>query len=167
MRNPQVFSEEKIPTFDELLNDLSDEEVEQLSQFTEKSEYVPGETIFYENEAGDALYIIQNGAVEICKMSNQKGREYVPLITLKEGNVFGEMSFLLETTSWAAAVAAAYTTIFKITRLQFEHIVEEYPALGCKIYNALCQILAYRLRRADEKAKELAELKHELNQQTL
>ncbi len=162
MSNTQIFNEETIPTFDELLNDLTDDEVEDLSRFTEKAEYVPGETIFYENDPGDALYIIQSGKVEICKMTNEKGKEYVPLITLKEGNVFGEMSFLLDSHSWAAAVAATYSTIFKISRQQFNHITEEYPKLGCKIYNALCQILVYRLRRADEKAKELAELKRQL-----
>ncbi len=157
MDDSQIYSQEEIPSFDELLDDLSDEEVTQLSNYTEQSEYVPGETIFYENEQGNALYIIQAGSVEISKISDMEGREYIPLITLKEGNVFGEMSFLSEGKTYAAAVANTHVNVFKISRENFNHMLDNHPRLACSIYRALSKILVYRLRRADEKAKNLIE----------
>ncbi|MGM0381140.1 MAG: cyclic nucleotide-binding domain-containing protein [bacterium] len=159
MADSQIYSKEKIPSFDELLDNLSDEEVSQLSNYTEQAEFVPGETIFYEDERGDALYIIQAGSVEISKLSSTEGQEYIPLITLKEGNVFGEMSFLSEGKTYAAAIANTHVNVFKITRNNFNHMVENHPQLACSIYQALCKILVYRLRRADEKAKKLTERK--------
>ncbi len=157
MEDSQVYSQEEIPSFDELMDGLSDEEVTQLSNYTKQAEYIPGETIFYENEPGNALYIIQAGSVEISKISDLEGREYMPLITLKEGNVFGEMSFLSEGQTSASAVANTHVSVFKISREDFNHMISNHPRLACSIYRALSKILVYRLRRADEKTKNLIE----------
>ncbi len=162
MTSPEVFKKETIPTFDELLENLSDEEVEELSRHLTSEEYVPGETIFYEGDPGDNLYIIQSGEVEISKMSDKEGEEYIPLITLEKGNIFGEMSFIPKSESFAAAVAGTFCTLFTLSRDDFEQIIEEAPTLGCKIYHALCLVLIYRLRRADRKASELGELKERM-----
>ncbi|MFB6355386.1 MAG: cyclic nucleotide-binding domain-containing protein [bacterium] len=59
----KLFEKEEVPTFDQLLNNLTDEEVSTLSQYTDKLEFVPGETIFYQNEPGDSVFIIQRGKV--------------------------------------------------------------------------------------------------------
>jgi len=156
MANPNLFEEETIPTFEELMDDLTDEEIELLSQHTERVEFVSGETIFYENQPAESIYIIQTGSVEISKLSNGKDDEYVPFVTLTTGNIFGEMSFLMKTETNASAVARQPTTLYRIKREDFDEIVEEYPKLGCKLYQGICQILVYRLRRTDEKLASIA-----------
>lgn len=162
MESSEIFEKETIPTFDELLENLSDEEVREFSQHLETEEYVPGETIFYEGETGDKLYIIQSGEVEISKMTEKEGEEYIPLITLKKGNIFGEMSFIPETESFASAVAGSFCTLFTLSREEFDTITEEDPGLGCKLYHAICLVLIYRLRRADRKASHLDDLQDQM-----
>ena len=156
MVEPMIFDEEKIPTFDELLDDLTDEEVRILSSHTEKVEFVPGETIFYEDEPSNYLYIVQQGSVEISKMTDEVGEEYVAFVTLRPGNVFGEMSFLMNTKTSATAVAKDHVVLYRINRNAFEDMIENHAAMACKIYQAICQILVYRLKRTDSKLVDLS-----------
>lgn len=156
MVDPMIFEEEEIPTFDELLNDLSDEEVRILSSHTEKVEFVAGEAIFYENEPSNYIYIVQQGKVEISKMSGLSDEEYIPFVTLKPGNVFGEMSFLVNSSTSASAVAKEPTVLYRISRKSFEDIIENYAPTACKIYQAISQILVYRLNRTDSKLVSLS-----------
>ncbi len=62
-----------------------------------------GEVIFEEGDAGDEMFVIQSGTVEIVK--KRKGVEK-PLATLEKGDFFGEMSILenLPRTAKARAV---------------------------------------------------------------
>lgn len=150
-----LFGEEEVPTFDELMSGLTDEQVRILSSHTKKIEYVAGETIFYENEPGESIYIIQSGTVEISKMSEESD-EYIPFVTLKPGNIFGEMSFLQNTPTSASAVARDHTILYKIDRESFQEIKNRYPSLGCQMYEAISQVLVYRLQRTDKKLTDLA-----------
>lgn len=155
LETPDLFSEEEVPTFDELMSGLTDEQVEILSSYTDKEEYVSGEAVFYENEPGDSIYIIQSGSVEISKMSEETD-EYLPFVTLKPGNIFGEMSFLRNSPTSANAIAQSHTVLYKVDRSSFHEITEHYPDLGCQIYQAISQILVYRLKRTDAKLTNLA-----------
>lgn len=157
MADTDILKQEEIPSFEELLSDLSDHHVEKLSQFLERVEYVPGETIFYENDPSECLYIIQVGSVEISKISDQEGEEYVPLVELDEGNIFGELSFLTDSPRSASAVASTHLVVYELNKEDFANIVENHPELACQVYDAILNVLAYRLRRTDKKLVQLSE----------
>lgn len=161
MSGSDILKEEEIPSFEELLSDLSDNNVERLSEYLNRVEYVPGETIFYENDSSDCLYIIQVGTVEISKISDKEGEEYVPLVKLDEGNIFGELSFLTDSRRSASAVASTHVVLYEMHKRDFDSIIDEHPDLACKVYDAILNVLAYRLRRTDRKLVNLSE---ELNQ---
>jgi CRP-like cAMP-binding protein len=152
-----VLEEETIPSFDELLSDLSDHEVERFSTYLQREEFVPGETIFYQNDPSDSLFIIQVGTVEISKMPESEDDEYKTLIKLKDGNVFGELSFLTESDRSASAVASTQVVLYRMNHNDFSTIVEDDPELACKVYDAFLRILAYRLRRTDQRLIDLSE----------
>lgn len=157
MDDSKVLKPEAIPSFEELLSDLSDPQVEKLSKYLDRQEYVPGETIFYQDDPGNCLYIVQVGTVEISKMSSEEGDEYTPLVELSEGNIFGEMSFLTKSDRSASAVASTHVVLFSISRQNFEMIIDEHPSLACELYDAVTQVLCYRLRRTDDKLIRLSE----------
>lgn len=156
MDRSHLLTQETIPTFDELLGNLGDEEVELLSGYFRKVEFVPGESIFYENEESDSLYVIQAGSVEISKFAREDDGEYTPLVTLNEGNIIGEVSFLTETDRSASAVSSTHTVLYELTRSDFREIYDSHPKLACKIYDAILRVLAYRLERTDRQLIQLA-----------
>jgi CRP-like cAMP-binding protein len=157
MDDSKVLKPEAIPSFEELLSDLSDAQVEKLSTYLDRQEYVPGETIFYQGDPSNCLHIVQVGTVEISKMSSEEGDEYTPLVELSEGNIFGEMSFLTESDRSASAVASTHVVLFSISRTNFVTIIDEHPKLACDIYDAITQVLCYRLRRTDDKLIRMSE----------
>jgi CRP-like cAMP-binding protein len=157
MAATDILQQEEIPSFEELLSDLSDDEVEQLSQFLHRAEYVPGETIFYEGDSSDCLYVIQVGSVEISKISDKEGQEYVPLVKLNEGNILGELSFLTDSSRSASAVASTHVVLYEMSKTDFNSVIQNHPELACKFYDAILNVLAYRLRRTDENLVNLAE----------
>lgn len=156
MPSDEIFEEEEIPTFDELLGNLEDEYVEELSKYLQKLEFINGEFIFHEGDESNALFIIQSGKVEISKM-DEDGQEYVPLVSLQEGNILGEVSFIRRTDRSANAIATDYTEVYKLPRDDFNAIVEQNPSLACKIYDAILQVLAYRLHRTDNQLIKLTD----------
>lgn len=164
METSEILQPEDIPSFEELLSDLSDQEVDQLVNFLDREQYVPGETIFYQEEPSTSLFIIQSGTVEISKMSSEEGDEYTPLVQLTEGNIFGEISFLTKSDRSASAVASTRVVLYSISRNNFENIITEHPSLACRIYDALVQVLCYRLQRTDRKLIDLADRFENLNE---
>ena len=61
-----------------------------------------GDIIFKENSAGDWVYVVLSGTVEISKTANEK--KFV-VAELHEGEVFGELSFLGGIRRTATAIA--------------------------------------------------------------
>ena len=64
--------------------------------------YLPGENVVAEGTKGSTAFIILSGTVRILKQA--KGRE-IPIATLGEGQVFGEMG-LIEDRPRSATVRA-------------------------------------------------------------
>jgi CRP/FNR family cyclic AMP-dependent transcriptional regulator len=89
--------------------------------FTLASEetYSDGQIIFREESPGDWVYVILSGSVEISKMIGSK--RFV-LEVLKEGDVFGELSFIggIKRTAIATAIGEATVGIIERDTLDQE-----------------------------------------------
>ena len=72
-----------------LFESLTPEDLEALSRRLESQDFSDGDAVFHQGDAGSALYIIDDGAVEI---SYGEGRGRVVLATLFTGQYFGELS---------------------------------------------------------------------------
>lgn len=115
--------------------------------------YKPEEIIFYENEPGNAMYIIKEGKVKIfCK--NKEGEEK-ELAELTSGDFFGEITLLDESFRNATAVSVGKSEIIGIHRSDLLDLVKRNPGIGYSIILKLAQIIAMRLKMAEEKLKEL------------
>ena len=100
--------------------------------FTLASEetYQDGQIIFKEGSSGDWIYVILSGSVEISKMA--KGKKAVVEV-LKQGEIFGELSFLGGIKRSATAQAIGETTIGLIDRdymdQQFNNLSSEFRSI--------------------------------------
>ncbi len=59
--------------------------------FASEERYSDGQVIFREESAGNWVYVIFSGAVELSKQINNK--KFI-LETLEEGDLFGELAFI-------------------------------------------------------------------------
>ncbi len=110
-----------------------------MSEALYRQQFLPGELIFREGEAGDAAYVIDEGAVEIAALRH--GQEVV-LAHLTVGELFGEMALLDGQLRSATARALETTTLVVIHRDQVERqLVQADPLL-----NLFVKVILERLR---------------------
>ena len=92
-----------------------------------KSREVPaGEVLISEGRAGDGLYMVLTGRVEVAKGSGPLKRV---LAHLNEGEVFGEMALLEAQPATATITSLSKSIVLKLPRQAFDDTVAAHPEL--------------------------------------
>ncbi len=134
----------------ELFNSLSDHALTDIVALTSTEEYKPAERIFQEGDVGDAMYLILRGEVRISKDIPGVGEE--ALAFLKDGAYFGEMSLVGdESPRSASAIASAPVKVAKLTRTDFQKLLDENKEVAVEILTSFVNTLAERLRASNDK----------------
>lgn len=116
--------------------DLNDEDLNIVSKVLKEKDFKSGTTIFREGEDGQSLYIIKRGEVKACKATPEG--DLLTLALHKDGEIFGEMSFLDGRPRSATIVAITDTKVFVLEKEEFETLVDRHPRL---IYKMLKNIV--------------------------
>jgi signal transduction histidine kinase len=142
------------------------DDVARLCKSSRRISAQPGDTVIVEGSAGDALYVILTGELEITK---RDGESEVVLASRKAGEVLGEMSLLEGTPRSASARAVAPSELLEIGADAFRSLLESNPATAANVLRTVTG----RLRSTEstlmqrEKLASLgtlaAGLAHELN----
>lgn len=121
-----------------------------------------GQFIFREGQAGDDMYIIESGLVEIVRQV--RGND--PIAVLEPGDFFGEMAILEDQPRFASARARGNCRLLKIDRAAFGELLQQNFEIAVRIMRKL----AMRLRRTEQNLQsvstELVELKRRLTSET-
>lgn len=140
----------KIPLFAELHKG----ELKEMVRLIHHRHYQGGEVIFWEDEPGVGMYILQKGEVGIYK--DYAKAEQKELALLEPGDFFGEMALLEGDFRSATAVAMSDAHLFGIFHPDFFDLLSRKPQLGVKLLSSLTQILARRLRKTNQELQKLA-----------
>jgi CRP-like cAMP-binding protein len=111
--------------------DLTDAEIEVIAKIANRKNFQLGETIFKESEVGQSFYVIRNGEVKAC-VTAPNGESFT-LAMLKDGDVFGGMSFVDGRPRSATIIAVSEVETFVMKKSDFESIVDGNPRLVHKI----------------------------------
>jgi CRP/FNR family cyclic AMP-dependent transcriptional regulator len=130
----------KIPLFES----LETNEAAELCRLLEVREAPGDATIFRAGEAGDAMYIIEQGRVRIS-MQAADGHE-LTLTELREGEFFGEMALLDGKPRSANATTLETSRLAVLSRPHLLSFIDINPNVALEMLTAL----ARRLRRTDE-----------------
>jgi CRP-like cAMP-binding protein len=120
-------------------------ELAQLAEVTREKQYPKGSVIVFEDDPGDALFIVREGRVKVVLVS-EDGREVI-LGVLGIGEHFGELSLIDEQPRSAHVIAMEDALLLVLRRDDFKRRVEVTPQLAW----TLLVELSRRLRRADGK----------------
>lgn len=94
-----------------------------------------GERIFLEHDAGDAMYVVRSGAVDIITF----GRV---LEHVQAGGIFGELALINDAPRAAAALASQPTEVVVINKPTFLALTTEEPEFAL----AVMEIMSRRMR---------------------
>jgi CRP-like cAMP-binding protein len=96
----------------------------------------PGEKIFLEDDAGDCMYVVRSGHVDVITFG-------ALLESVGPGGIFGEMALIDDGPRSAAALAAEATEVAVIDKETFHALLREEPAFAL----AIMRLLTKRIRR--------------------
>ena len=112
-------------------SDLTDSELATVATVTKKQDFKLGDTVFKESEDGQSLFIIKKGEVKACKIAPDG--DLFTLTIMKDGDIFGEMSFLDGRPRSATIVAVSDLETFVIDKFDFETLVDDNPRIIYKL----------------------------------
>jgi CRP/FNR family cyclic AMP-dependent transcriptional regulator len=131
-----------------LFGDLRKAELRAIECLVHHRQYKNGEVVFWEDEPGVCMYIVQKGEVGIFKDYAKAGQR--ELARLEAGDFFGEMALLEDDCRSATAVALGETSLFGLNHPDLFNLFNRKPQLGVKLLSSLANILARRLRRTNQ-----------------
>ena len=119
---------------------LDPEETDDLLKQLERKEYGPNTVIFWMDEPGDKLYIIEKGKVNISH-TNKEGKEH-QLAALGEKAFFGELSLLDGGPHTGTARTVTETILLTIDQPAFYNFLDKHPQFS----RTLLAVMVDRLR---------------------
>jgi CRP-like cAMP-binding protein len=152
----------KIPLF----ANLPDKDLTLLCGMLNRVELKPGQELFAEGDPGDQAYVIQEGEIEIVKIS---GGRKVLLAVRRSGEVIGELALLGDRPRMASASARVDSALLGIHQDQLEQLLSHSPtAAEAMFYSILARWrnTDSQLRQSDKMAQLgslTAGIAHELN----
>lgn len=132
-----------------LFKSLDASELERFAELVREKTYPKGSVILFENDPGDALFVVRSGRVKVVLLA-EDGREVI-LSLLGAGEYFGELSLIDDQPRSAHVIAMEESTLLVLRREDFRRRVDASPGVAW----VLLQVLSRRLRRADEKIGSL------------
>jgi len=110
--------------------------------------FEPGETVCDEGDAGDHLYVIQSGEVELIREGAGASRV---VARIGPGDFFGELGAVLGRPCTTRAIAVRATRVLELDRETLESMCLEQPAIAIR----LLRVVVSRLIEAETRLAAL------------
>ena len=111
--------------------------------------YKAGEFIFFEGDEGCDFYIVQSGEVEIFTKSKAGLR--IDIMTVKEGESFGEFALLEKTPRTATARALTDCSVVRVSEEGYLQLLTELPVWA----QSMLHSFAHRIKIMNERFRDL------------
>ena len=123
---------------------LDQKERKSLAKLLNTRHFDKGDTVFSYGDAGDALYLVRAGRVEVF-VENTEG-EKILLAKNEAGDLFGEISLLDGGARTATAVCVEETEVLTLDREHLLKFITQHPHAALD----LLAVMGRRLRNTDE-----------------
>ncbi len=125
-----------------VLHVLTPEQLQQLAADHEARTYAAGEPIIRQGDAGESMFIVLEGRVEVSVRTDD-GR-VVPVRELAVGDYFGELSLLTGAPRSATVTATTETRVLEVAAAAVRTILEQQPELVERLGEEMQRRLAQR-----------------------
>src|SRR5262245_59743984 len=118
-----------------LFKRLEPHELEALAKEIDQVNFRAGETIFHENDLGDALYVVEMGTVRLWVLDEDLSE--VTLAELEHGAFFGELAVLDRGERSTNATAMVDTHLHRLSSDDFQAFLLAHPDIAIDV---ICEI---------------------------
>jgi CRP/FNR family cyclic AMP-dependent transcriptional regulator len=140
-RESNVALLQRVPLF----NELSREDLEEISRVAVPRSYPKGVRVFHEGDRSDACYIVRNGDLRVTR-EHPDGRA-IALATLGPGDIFGELAMLDGEARSASVEALTECQLLALPAGDVRRLLQGSSEITVKLVVALTR----RLREANER----------------
>jgi CRP/FNR family cyclic AMP-dependent transcriptional regulator len=133
----------------DILEPLSEEELEELARRSSDTHLEEGEIFYTPHDRSEKLFILKRGKVRIFRMAPD-GREFT-LAVVDAGTVFGEMALTAQRLEGAYAQAMEPSILLNMSREDLERLIMQKPQVGLQITH----LLSERLRRYETRLEDI------------
>jgi CRP/FNR family transcriptional regulator, cyclic AMP receptor protein len=131
----------------DILEPLSDEELEELARRYPDDHLQAGEIFYTPYDTSEKLFILKRGRVRVYTTAD--GGEFTQTI-VEAGTVFGEMALTAQRLQGAYAQAMEQSILITMSREELEHLILQKPEVGLH----LAHLLSERLRRQETRLED-------------
>ena len=139
-------SDERRP---DIFSDLSPDERATLERFARRREFDKDEIVLREGQHNASLFVVNSGLLHARMKVDQQGDTM--LGRLEPRSFFGEVSVFDPGETSATVVAVTKVEVLEIERDQLLLFVQENPVAGSKLLLRFIQVIAGRVRMADDR----------------
>ena len=140
----------------ELFEEFTPEELARVQEITEVRTFPKGEVILKQGLPAEAVFIVLSGVVRVTailsEQDEQLGRDEEVLVRIKDGEVFGELSFITGTPPHLSVIAEDTTTLAVIPQAKLHALINVDAPICRKLWFAITRTVVGRLK---ETGKEL------------
>jgi CRP/FNR family transcriptional regulator len=137
----------------DILEPLSDEELEELARRCPDDHLQAGEIFYTPEERSERLFILKRGKVRVYRTTD--GREFTQAI-VEAGTVFGEMALTAQRLQGAYAQAMEPSILIAMSREELEHLILQKPEVGLHLAHLLSERLRHQeIRLEDANMKDV------------
>jgi len=133
-----------------LFADLGPAELEALAQDFVRRQFKQGETIFYQGDPGQSLFLIETGQVRIF-VEGEVGQA-TSVIMYGPGEIFGELAVIDELPRSATVAAMRDTVVYQLTQERFRDNLRRSPQLALNFLKALSVRIRYNTSHVESLA---------------
>jgi CRP-like cAMP-binding protein len=109
--------------------------------------YRAGQVLFRRGDVGDAAYVIIEGNAQVT-IATETGD--VPVASLKDGDILGEIAILCDTPRTATITAGSELKTLRIRKEPFFQLLRQFPEIAIE----MTRVLAERLTRTTSELVE-------------
>src|SRR6266567_621640 len=115
----------------EMFKGMREKDLTSLESFSKLKSLRPGECVFREGDAGDGLYFIIRGKIQIsARFGDDQHRVFA---SFGPGEFFGEMAVLDDAPRSADAIAEEVSDVYFVPRDNLAEILERSPKLALRM----------------------------------
>ena len=129
----------------QFFTDFSSRDINTLARYMDVYRAQGGDIVIREDDAGDFLLLVIEGAMDILKKDERGEPRHVT--SVGPGMTLGEMSMIDGEPRFATCVATVPTVFAVLNRDNMARIILDHPALGTQILLKLVAMLSLRLRQ--------------------
>uniref|UniRef100_A0A7V4LCX3 Cyclic nucleotide-binding domain-containing protein n=1 Tax=Desulfobacca acetoxidans TaxID=60893 RepID=A0A7V4LCX3_9BACT len=144
-----------------IFQDLDAKELDQVIALGTLHHFAAGQVIIAEGDAGECMYVMCEGEVEVTKrltmiLDKDTPRERM-MVRLRsaDGVSFGEMALLENEVRSATVTALSDCVLLELKRDDLLDYIRQNSSTGCKILLRLAQLLSRYLRKTNQDVVKL------------